>query len=57
MPIADLVCNPNCKPTSQHGVARGITNQDHRTKKVKLEQTISYRTAQARISILELENR
>ena len=51
------VCKPNCKPTTRHSMALGITSQDGRSRNAEPEHTLSYRAAQASTRILELENR
>jgi hypothetical protein len=52
-----IVCKRNCKRTTRHTTTWRITNQDRHTKNREQEHTLSYRTAQANMRILELENR
>jgi hypothetical protein len=51
------VCKRNCKRTTRHSTAPGITGQDHRSENGERERTVSYCTARANTRILELENR
>ena len=54
--LVKRVCKRNCKRTTQHSTAPGITNQDHRIRNAEQEHTLSHYAAQASMRILELKN-
>ena len=53
----DRVCKRNCKRTTQHRTAPGITRRDYRSRNCEPEHTLSYTAIRTVTRILELENR
>jgi hypothetical protein len=55
--LVKRVCKPNCKPTTQHGKALGVTRQDDPSRNAEPEHTLSYYAARVGMRFLELESR